>query len=147
MVGLLVWHNGEQLILLFTYILMPQNMTMLHFFYLFYISNSVYFSHSTSILSFHINVVLTLSFAQFLYDWWWRDKNVMRGKRQSPSVKFMTKQGHRGSCQIRSVITLWESMGNLHRWLVMGMTALTKIWYKCGAAGDFRKLLPSSLFA
>ena len=63
-VDLLVSHNGEQLFhcfwLCFTYILMPHNMIILYFRLLYYhVSNSAQFLHSTFVLSFYIDVVLT----------------------------------------------------------------------------------------
>ena len=64
-VGLYVWHNGEQLFHCFrpcfTHILMPQGMIVLYFrLPCFHVSNGTLFLHSTLVLSFYIDAILTL---------------------------------------------------------------------------------------
>ena len=65
-VGLQVWHNGEQLYhcfgLRFIYILLPHNMKILHFRSPYcHVSNSALYLYDISVISFYIDVVLTLS--------------------------------------------------------------------------------------
>ena len=60
------WHNGELLfhcfLLRFTYILMPHSVIILYYrLPYFHVSNNALFLHSTLVLSFYIDIVLTLS--------------------------------------------------------------------------------------
>ena len=63
-VGLYVWYKGKQRFCCFWLflILMPHNVIMIHFRLTYFMSQIVlYFLHSTSVLSFYMDVVLTLS--------------------------------------------------------------------------------------
>ena len=74
------------------YTLMPHNMIILYFFYLILMYQTVlYFLHSTSVLSFYIDVILTLSI------WWYsgtlftyaEDFLVQQWERQNTHTYFM----------------------------------------------------------
>ena len=77
-VGFKVWHKGKQFLLFWLFhILIPYNIILV---YLIFMSLIVlYFLHSTWILSFYIDVVLTLSIS-IAEDIWWNisliDKHI-----------------------------------------------------------------------